>query len=193
MIRVTRLDGSHIYINAELIQSVQSTPDTHIVLLNGYSYVVTERDADIGPRLEEALQRFETREYFLPTMHASGPETVRILRNMVARHYQRPHRFVCVTDRPDEVDSDIETLKDFGDFSDLRNSAGQPVLIYDPATTRVVGNQVQRDAFPGNVIPAGMIDPAAPSCCSEPRVSCVTAAPSAPTNDRSSFRRVRTP
>ncbi len=47
MIRVTRLDGSELYINAEFIQSVESSPDTHIVLVNGHSYVVTEPDTDV--------------------------------------------------------------------------------------------------------------------------------------------------
>jgi hypothetical protein len=37
-----------------------------------------------------------------------------------------------------------------GDFSDLRNSRGLPVRIYDPAT---------RQPFPGNVIPADRLDP----------------------------------
>ena len=51
MIRVTRLDGSELYLNAEFIQSVESTPDTHLVLLNGQSYVVTEPDAEIVERI----------------------------------------------------------------------------------------------------------------------------------------------
>lgn len=51
MIRVTRLDGSAIYVNAEFIQSVHSTPDTHIVLINGHSYVVTEPDVDVVERI----------------------------------------------------------------------------------------------------------------------------------------------
>ncbi|MGE3856432.1 MAG: flagellar FlbD family protein [Dehalococcoidia bacterium] len=51
MIRVTRLDQSHLYINAEYIQSVESTPDTHIVLVNGHSYVVTETDEEIVSRV----------------------------------------------------------------------------------------------------------------------------------------------
>ncbi len=51
MIRVTRLDGSELYLNAEFIQSVESTPDTHIVLLNGQSYVVTEPDTEIVERV----------------------------------------------------------------------------------------------------------------------------------------------
>ena len=51
MIRVTRLDQSHLYLNAEYIQSVESTPDTHIVLVNGTSYVVKEPDAEIVARV----------------------------------------------------------------------------------------------------------------------------------------------
>ena len=47
MIRMTRLDGTHFYVNAQFIQSVESTPDTHVVLLNGHSYVVRERDEEI--------------------------------------------------------------------------------------------------------------------------------------------------
>lgn len=47
MIRVTRLDRSQLYLNAEFIQSVESTPDTHIVLFNGHSYVVREPDHEI--------------------------------------------------------------------------------------------------------------------------------------------------
>ena len=53
MIRVTRLDGSELYINAEFIQSVESTPDTHVVLVNGQSYVVTEADSDVVARVVE--------------------------------------------------------------------------------------------------------------------------------------------
>lgn len=51
MIRVTRLDQSEFYLNAEFIQSVESTPDTHIVLLNGHSYVVKESDHEVVDRI----------------------------------------------------------------------------------------------------------------------------------------------
>src|SRR6185503_10932512 len=46
-----------------------------------------------------------------------------------------------------------------GDFSGLRNTAGQPVIIYDPATTRLVNGVVVRDPFPGNRIPTGRLNP----------------------------------
>jgi hypothetical protein len=60
-----------------------------------------------------------------------------------------------------------------GDFSDLVDSAGHPVLIYDPATTRpnpdydpsqpisAANPQYLRDPFPNNVIPEDRIDPVA--------------------------------
>lgn len=43
-----------------------------------------------------------------------------------------------------------------GDFSQLRDSQGRPVIIYDPLTTDAAGN---RQPFPGNIIPAHRINP----------------------------------
>lgn len=37
-------------------------------------------------------------------------EYVNVLRSMVARHYRRAHRFICVTDEPDGLDSRIEAI-----------------------------------------------------------------------------------
>ena len=49
-----------------------------------------------------------------------------------------------------------------GDFSDLRNSAGNPVLIYDPGTTTATANGgYVRNPFPNNMIPASLFDPVA--------------------------------
>lgn len=53
MIKVTRLDQSQFYVNAEFIQSVESTPDTHVVLVNGHSYVVREPDEEVVRRIVE--------------------------------------------------------------------------------------------------------------------------------------------
>ncbi|MDX2030497.1 MAG: TonB-dependent receptor [Blastocatellia bacterium] len=48
-----------------------------------------------------------------------------------------------------------------GDFSQLKNSAGTVIKIYDPATTRPNpnGTGFLRDQFPGNIIPTNRIDP----------------------------------
>lgn len=51
MIQVTRLDGSAFYLNADFIQSVESKPDTHVVLVNGHSFVVREPDIEVVDRV----------------------------------------------------------------------------------------------------------------------------------------------
>jgi hypothetical protein len=48
-----------------------------------------------------------------------------------------------------------------GDFSNLRDASGNLIVIYDPATTRLVNGQTVRDPFPGNIIPANRINPIA--------------------------------
>jgi flagellar protein FlbD len=42
MIKVTALDGSEMYLNADLIEIIIETPDTHITLSNGNRYIVLE-------------------------------------------------------------------------------------------------------------------------------------------------------
>jgi flagellar protein FlbD len=42
MIKVTSLDGSSMYLNADLIEIIAETPDTHITLSNGNRYIVLE-------------------------------------------------------------------------------------------------------------------------------------------------------
>jgi flagellar protein FlbD len=42
MIKLTRLDGSEVYLNPDLIEILEETPDTHITLSNGNSYIFLE-------------------------------------------------------------------------------------------------------------------------------------------------------
>ena len=42
MIRVTRLNGEHFALNADLIERVEGHPDTVVTLLEGNKYVVAE-------------------------------------------------------------------------------------------------------------------------------------------------------
>jgi len=42
MIKLTRLDGSEVYLNPDLIETIEETPDTHITLSNGKSYLFLE-------------------------------------------------------------------------------------------------------------------------------------------------------
>lgn len=47
MVEVTRLKGSKIIINAELIETIEETPDTVITLTSGKKFVVAENAAQV--------------------------------------------------------------------------------------------------------------------------------------------------
>lgn len=51
MIKLTRLDGSEIFVNDDLIEMVEETHDTHITLSNGNRYVVLESAAVLIERI----------------------------------------------------------------------------------------------------------------------------------------------
>ena len=51
MIWVTRLNGSEIVVNADLIEVVESTPDTVVTLVDGKKYVVHESAQDVIDRV----------------------------------------------------------------------------------------------------------------------------------------------
>lgn len=53
MIVVTRLDKRVIVVNAELIKTIEATPDTLITLLNGDTMMVRETVDDIVQRAIE--------------------------------------------------------------------------------------------------------------------------------------------
>jgi flagellar protein FlbD len=58
MILVHRLDDAPFYLNAELVETVEATPDTVIVLVNGHRYIVKEQ-------VEEVIARILTYRRFL--------------------------------------------------------------------------------------------------------------------------------
>ena len=60
-----------------------------------------------------------------PTGYRStfGPETVYALRDMIRRHYDRPHRFVCVTDEPEALRG-IETIPLWADCANIPSPIG---------------------------------------------------------------------
>ena len=47
MVEVTRLNGTKVMINADMIESVESTPDTVVSLATGYKIIVKESRQDI--------------------------------------------------------------------------------------------------------------------------------------------------
>jgi flagellar protein FlbD len=51
MIAVTRLDGAHIVLNDEQIESIEQTPDTLVSLVNGHKLFVRDTPADLVQRV----------------------------------------------------------------------------------------------------------------------------------------------
>ncbi len=60
MITVTRLNEQPLVINAELIKTVESTPDTMITLINGDRMVVKESLQDIVRKAVEYGRQIRT-------------------------------------------------------------------------------------------------------------------------------------
>jgi flagellar protein FlbD len=57
MIKVTRLGGKPFYLNSDLIESLESSPDTTLVLTNGKRVIVREAPEDVIARIVEFRQR----------------------------------------------------------------------------------------------------------------------------------------
>lgn len=51
MIKLTRLDRSEFYINPDLIECIEETPDTVITLVNGNHFLVLEKLRTIADRI----------------------------------------------------------------------------------------------------------------------------------------------
>lgn len=47
MISVTRLNGTEIVVNTDLIETVEATPDTVLTLVDGKRYLVSESPAEV--------------------------------------------------------------------------------------------------------------------------------------------------
>lgn len=56
MVTLTRLDGSSVVINAEIIEMLESTPDTIITLTNGKKYLVKEPSEEVVKKVIDYRQ-----------------------------------------------------------------------------------------------------------------------------------------
>ncbi len=74
MIIVTRLNGSEIVVNADLIETVEATPDTIVTLVDGTRYLVEESPAELVERIKTyraAVLRFSDD----PVVEPSAPDS----------------------------------------------------------------------------------------------------------------------
>jgi flagellar protein FlbD len=57
VVRLSRLDNSEFYLNAELIETIEKTPDTVISLTNGKKLVVREPADEVVSRVVDYRRR----------------------------------------------------------------------------------------------------------------------------------------
>lgn len=53
-----------------------------------------------------------------------GPETVNVMRRMLARHYHAPHELVCITDDPVGIDPEVRIIPLWKDHARVRSPHG---------------------------------------------------------------------
>ena len=58
MIKVTRLNQSEVYVNPDLIEFMEETPDTVITLTTGIKLVVEERALDVIDLIIEFRRKY---------------------------------------------------------------------------------------------------------------------------------------
>jgi hypothetical protein len=73
---------------------------------------------------------------------------VNVLRNMVARHYPEPHRFICVTDDAEGIDEGVEIVPLWDDHADVPNpsfadgpSCYRRLKVFSPGIGDVLGER----------------------------------------------------
>lgn len=62
MIYLTKLSGTQFVVNADLVETVEATPDTMITLTNGKKYAVTESVPEVIQKTLEYKNRIRLME-----------------------------------------------------------------------------------------------------------------------------------
>jgi len=63
MIYLTRLNGKIFFVNAELIQLVEATPDTVVTLTNDAKYIVKESPEEVVEKIISYRHRIQDPRY----------------------------------------------------------------------------------------------------------------------------------
>ncbi|WP_068774631.1 flagellar FlbD family protein [Paenibacillus sp. FJAT-26967] len=72
MVRLTRMNGKPLVINALMIESMEETPDTIITLINGKKIMVLEAEAVIMEQVEQFLQRIGAVQATIKSTNTEG-------------------------------------------------------------------------------------------------------------------------
>jgi len=72
MIRVTRMNGTDLIINAELIEFIEATPDTVMTLTTGRKFVLKDSVEDLIDKIISYRREIGTRIIYSSSPEASG-------------------------------------------------------------------------------------------------------------------------
>lgn len=72
MIVVTRLNGARFAVNPDLIERIQASPDTTLVLVGGTTYIVTETLDEVIDLIAAYRARVISQAYDGPRRRGSG-------------------------------------------------------------------------------------------------------------------------
>ena len=85
MILLRRLNGSELGVNADLIERVESTPDTVLTLVDGTKYVVSEPAEEVVARIIDFRARIlAAAETFAEQEGGTPPTPLRLVSHTVA-------------------------------------------------------------------------------------------------------------
>lgn len=74
MIVVTRLNGSGFAVNPDLVERIQETPDTTLIMVDGAKYIVREPMVEVIDRIAAYRARIVTMAYGTDRGNATGPQ-----------------------------------------------------------------------------------------------------------------------
>jgi flagellar protein FlbD len=74
LIKVTRLNGEQLYINALLIESVEQKPDTIVTLTTGKKMIVRETAQEVSDLVKAYMQSIGSIRLAVKAQTAEGPE-----------------------------------------------------------------------------------------------------------------------
>jgi flagellar protein FlbD len=81
MIHVTRLDGTDVVVNADLISTIERTPDTMLALVTGARLMVRETVEELVDKVVSYRRRLQVS----PTLLPDDPEVASLKREPVKR------------------------------------------------------------------------------------------------------------
>ncbi|SEF58015.1 flagellar FlbD family protein [Paenibacillus sp. UNC499MF] len=72
MVRLTRMNGKPLVINALMIEMMEETPDTVITLINGKKIMVLEKEAAVTEMVEQFLKRIGAVQATIKSANTEG-------------------------------------------------------------------------------------------------------------------------